>query len=135
MSADNFIAIQKRDGKYYVWMDFMSNDNPEPNARSWEFLSEHDAEIFAEGWEHGEEIVEYGIKHLPNYVTPKITGKYIYDMANINISNAADHIRKNIEGCTLFGIPIDMNNANHLIVAAHQSGFMKLLKQNEEKIK
>ena len=132
MSADNYIAIQKRDGKYYVWMDFMSNDNPVPNENARSFDDFDKALTYAQGWEHGEMIVEYGIQTLNAYRTPiKTMGRNPYWRENQYINDAADQIRKNIEGCALYGIPIDMNNVNHLIVAAHESGFMKNLEENK----
>ncbi|MHA2069361.1 MAG: hypothetical protein ACXABY_33795 [Candidatus Thorarchaeota archaeon] len=67
MSADNMICIQKRvDGKWWVWMDFASNDAFVPRGcRKGCFDSEVEAMAFASGWLMGESIVEYGINHLP----------------------------------------------------------------------
>jgi hypothetical protein len=123
MSADNYIAIQKRDGKWFVWMDFASNDDPKPKDNVEPFETNAEAIAYAWGWLRGESIVEFGIMRLDEYITPP---KDTYDMQNKAINDEADRVRKNMEGSYLYGIPIDRNNVNHLIVAAYHSGMFIL---------
>ncbi len=40
-------------------------------------------------------------------------------MINILISDFAKEIKKRIEGGKIYGIPVDMNNVDHVIVAAY----------------
>jgi hypothetical protein len=131
MSADNYIAIQKRNDIYYVWMDFASNDHPKPSKNAFKFINHSDAWYFASGWLTGEDIVEYGIQYLPDYESRNVR-------AEENICKVADQIRKNIEESTIYGIPIEMNNVNHLIVAAYYSALAivpkSITKQNAPSI-
>jgi hypothetical protein len=68
MSADNVIYVQKRkDGMWWVWMDFMS-EAPDPDnsgfRRNSSFTSRREAKEYAYIWEQEEAIVEYGVVEL-----------------------------------------------------------------------
>ena len=69
MSADNFIAVQKRQGLWYVWMEsasaYTEGQKLEPHGvdrRS--FGKKSSAYKYAEKLRDGE-IVEYGVIELP----------------------------------------------------------------------
>ncbi len=65
MSADNMICIQlRKDGRWWVWMDFASCEITEPNESAESFAERRDATLYASGWYRGETIVEYGIRIL-----------------------------------------------------------------------
>jgi hypothetical protein len=62
MSADNMIYIKERKGEWWVWMGFASDDRkPKPKKSDRRFETIKEAYAYAEGWMHGEDIVEYGI--------------------------------------------------------------------------
>jgi len=66
MSADNFIAIQRRGRKWHVWMGDMSgyieNDRPIPGGWMHRVFDERqDAWDYAHAMYREESIVEYGI--------------------------------------------------------------------------
>jgi len=82
MSADNMICVQRRGDQWWVWMDFMSNDNPAPRPNDAIFGSVETAQAFATGWLRGEMIVEYGIIHLP---PTDEKGKTIKDLDKDNV--------------------------------------------------
>ena len=64
MSADNMICIQRRGKRWWVWMDFASNDDLVPRKSDRSFKKKRHAEIYAEGWARGEMWLEYGIVHI-----------------------------------------------------------------------
>ena len=65
MSADNAIFIQRRlDGRWWVWMGFLSDDVQEPDPGSRNFASDKEAILYAQGWLKGAFVVEYGIRIL-----------------------------------------------------------------------
>lgn len=65
MSADNMIYVRQIDDSWYVWMGFASNDEePMPASRDRKFPNHNEAIAYAQGWLHGEMIVEYGIVEL-----------------------------------------------------------------------
>ena len=65
MSADNIIYIQENNGKWYVWMGFLSEDvEPEPDANAFIFSDKGLASDYALDWAN-EEYVEYGVRLLP----------------------------------------------------------------------
>ena len=62
MSADNIIYVHKIDSKYWVWYDFASNDNPQPDMKSdISFWTKEAALEFAEELKGDYGYVEYGI--------------------------------------------------------------------------
>lgn len=64
MSADNMIYIQQQDdGKWWVWMDFASNEVPSPDPHN-SFDRKKAARDFAFEWYSREAIVEYGVIEL-----------------------------------------------------------------------
>jgi len=60
MSADNIIYIKKEEGKWLVWEQGFSDDDPRPpkDARSFEHLHWAEEYAFAEELDH---FVEYGV--------------------------------------------------------------------------
>lgn len=67
MSADNYIAIQKRKNKWWVWMEFASNNNPSPRGKcsAMRFRNKYKAYEYAMNWYMDEAVVEYGVQVLP----------------------------------------------------------------------
>ena len=77
MSADNIIYVQKRkDGKFWVWLDFASNDNPKPKhdrqAKCYPTLM--GAIMAAFDYLNELPIVEYGVRVLPEVTQEKKNG-------------------------------------------------------------
>ena len=74
MSADNVICVQQRGKKWYVWMEGMTQlvegevEIPKNHSvfDTWQL-----ATAYAEGWLHGEMIVEYGIVTLEPVDPPR----------------------------------------------------------------
>lgn len=65
MSADNYIAIQKINDRYAVWMDFASNEKPNPLNKGAKYFKTYDEALtYASRWYNKETIVEYGIIDL-----------------------------------------------------------------------
>lgn len=67
MSADNLLYMQKRNGRYWVWMAFASSSRkPKPprfGSFVRDFKEEKDALAYAHRLMH-EEIIEYGLQIL-----------------------------------------------------------------------
>ncbi len=69
MSADNIICIQRRrDGRYWVWMDFASNDYLSPNRDANAHGFYHLMEAFEYAFKYVDDVgyVEYGVQRLPD---------------------------------------------------------------------
>jgi hypothetical protein len=65
MSADNYIAVKKIKDKYAVWMEFASNDKPNPLNKGAKYFSSYiEAMDYALNWCSREVIVEYGVVDL-----------------------------------------------------------------------
>lgn len=79
MSADNVIYVQKRlDGFWWVWMGFMSDDEPAPrkDRGAINFISETTATQYANWWYSSEAIVEYGVQmRAPEMKKQKVSNK------------------------------------------------------------
>lgn len=71
MSADNMICVQKRaNGRWWVWMDFASNDDKAPQSGDVSFKTDIEAWAYARGW-HREPWAEYGIVQLDPQNQPR----------------------------------------------------------------
>ena len=81
MSADNYIAVQKRPLGWYVWMESASNDKPSPYNfyRFWRFTTFSKALDFAYNWLSNEAVVEYGIRILDVFPTPESGNPIAHD--------------------------------------------------------
>lgn len=70
MSADNMICVQKRLGRWWVWMGFASDDVNGPNeAKDQNFDTREKAMLYASGWVRGEMWLKYGLQELEPQTT------------------------------------------------------------------
>lgn len=57
------ICVQKRGNRWWVWMDFASDDENKPGETDAKFYREDDALNYALDWA-GHDFVEYGVVRL-----------------------------------------------------------------------